>query len=313
MMRGMQPFRFGAMVSAATTAREFADAVREVSDSGFSTLTLPDHFDDQLAPLVALSVAAGLSSTLRLGTMVLDNDYRHPLVLAKEAATLDLLSEGRLELGIGAGWMRTDYDTSGIGYDSPGVRVDRFEEGLQVLRGLWSGEPFSLQGKHYTITEATGTPLPVQPGGPRLVIGGGGRRVLGIAARQADIVGINPNLQAGAVTVQAGSDLTPEATARKVAWVREAAGDRFASLELSSLVGMALVTDDAASVAGGMAQVFGVSPEEALQVPVILAGTVDAICDELQRRREVWGISYIVLDKGSWRAMAPVVQRLAGT
>jgi probable F420-dependent oxidoreductase len=301
------------MQSQAGSAKEWADTAREVEDLGFSTLTVPDHFDDQLAPLIALTHAAAATTTLRVGTMVLDNDYRHPLVLAKEAATLDLLSDGRLELGIGAGWMRTDYDQSGIPYDPPRVRVDRFEEALAVLRGLWTTPDFSFQGSHYSISGHTLTPAPVQPGGPRLVIGGGGRRVLSIAARHADVVGINPNLHGGAVTPEIGSDLTPEATARKVAWVREAAGERFGQIELTSLCGFAMVTDDPGPVAAGMAQVFGVSESDALRVPVILIGSVDGICEELVRRREGWGISYVVFDKGSWRAMAPVVARLAGT
>ena len=173
-------FRFGAQLSRApeATGASWADQARKAEALGYSTLLMPDHFGDQLAPVPAIMAAADATTTLRVGALVFDNDYRHPLVLAKEAATIDLLSDGRLELGLGAGWMRTDYEQSGIGYDPPAVRVDRFDEGVQVLKGLLAADgPYSFSGKHYTIAEHIPTPRPTQRPHPPLVIGGGGRRV----------------------------------------------------------------------------------------------------------------------------------------
>ena len=155
-------FRFAAQLRLAGSAKEWADNARKVEDLGYSTLTMPDHFDEQLAPVPALMAAADATSSLRIGTLVFDNDYKHPLVLAKECATLDLMSDGRLEIGFGAGWMRTDYEQSGIAYDPPKVRVDRFEEALRVLKGLFGDGPFSHAGEHYTITEHDGSPKPLQ-------------------------------------------------------------------------------------------------------------------------------------------------------
>src|SRR5260370_721395 len=171
-------FRFGAQLTRAATAPEWGQTARKVEDLGYSALLMPDHFEDQLAPMPALMAAANATSKLRVGTLVLDNDYRHPVVLAKEAATLDLLCEGRLELGLGAGWMATDYERSGIPCDSVGVRIDRMEEALAILKGLFADGPFSFSGKHYRIRELEGQPKPIQKPHPPFIIGGGGRRIL---------------------------------------------------------------------------------------------------------------------------------------
>ena len=200
-------FRFGAQISSAASRKDWLEKIKKTEDLGFTTIAMPDHFGDQLGPVPALMTVAE-NSNLRLGTLVLDNDYKHPVVLAKEAATIDLLSEGRLELGIGAGWMRTDYEQSGIAYDPPKVRVDRFEEGLKVLKGAFAQGPFSFQGEHYTITNYNGQPDPVQKPHPPILIGAGGKRMLTIAAREADIIGINPNLAAGEVTPELGREGT---------------------------------------------------------------------------------------------------------
>src|SRR5439155_15822832 len=151
-MAAHRPFRFGIQVSNAPSAEAWAALARRAEDLGFSTFFMPDHFGDQLAPIPALMAAADATTEVRVGSLVLDNDFKHPLVLAKEAATIDVLSNGRLELGLGAGWMITDYDDSGIPYDSPGVRVDRFEEAVAVFKGLFAEGPFTFEGKHYRIT-----------------------------------------------------------------------------------------------------------------------------------------------------------------
>jgi probable F420-dependent oxidoreductase len=308
-----RPFRFGAQVSRAGSRSAWVDQVRKVEQLGYSTLFVPDHFDDQLAPIAAIMAAADATTVLRVGSLVLDNDFRHPVVVAKEGATLDLLSEGRLELGLGAGWLRSDYDRSGIPYDPPGIRIDRFEEGLAIVKGLFSGEPFSFTGKHYTVSELVGTPAPAQRPHPPIVIGAGAPRMLRLAAREADIVNVNFDLSPGAVTPEMGASGTAEATAGKIELIRQAAGPRFDDLELSVTVFFGAITDDPRKMAEGVAGAFGVSADVVLDVPHVVMGTVDQIVEDLQRRREQFGFSYVVFGGGSHEAMAPVVERLAGT
>ncbi len=305
-------FRFGVQFSFAGSGKEWAEKAARVEELGYSTLCVPDHFDDQLAPIPALVAAAAATSTLRVGTLVLDNDYRHPLLTAKEAATVDALSDGRLELGMGAGWMRSDYEQSGITCDPPGVRIDRLEEGLAVVKGLLAGGKFSFSGRHYTITNHPGTPLPVQRPRPPILVGGGGRRILTLAGREADIVSVNFDLRSGSVGPQVGATATAEATAEKVRWVREAAGDRFDDIELSHTAYMTMVTDDRHAVAGGLGSGFGLDAEQVLAMPNFAIGTVVQIADELERRRDDLGFSYVVVGGECHEAMAPVVARLAG-
>ena len=186
-----RPFRFGVMAQKASTGAQWTEIAKKTEDLGYSSLLMPDHFGEQLAPVPALAVAAAATSSLRVGTLVFANDFRHPTMLAKEAATLDLLSDGRLEVGVGAGWMNEDYAWTGIAHDRAGVRIDRMIESIEILRGLWADGPFSFSGDHYTISEYEGQPKPVQAGGPPVIVGGGGKRVLSTAARLADIVGVN--------------------------------------------------------------------------------------------------------------------------
>ncbi len=309
-------FRFAAQLgkAAAGTARAWTEQARRAEDLGYSALLMPDHFGDQLAPVPALAAAAAATSSLRVGALVFGNDYRHPCVLAKEAATLDLLSQGRLELSLGAGWMRTDYEETGIPYDEPKVRVDRFEEAVLVLEGLLRTDgPFSFDGSHYRVHEHTLSPRPVQRPAPPLIIGGGGKRVLSFAARHADIVSINVNLAAGTGGAETAPNATPERTREKVAWVKEAAGDRFEDLELNALIGFVMITDDAAGVAGAMAPHFGIGAEDALHIPLALLGTLDEMVEELQWRRQEYGISYWSIEADSWEALGPVVSSLSGT
>jgi probable F420-dependent oxidoreductase len=313
---GNRPFRFAVQLSrpAQPTASAWAELARRAEGLGYSTLLMPDHFGDQLAPVPALVAAAQATEHLRVGTLVLDNDYRHPLVLAKEAATLDLLSDGRLELGMGAGWMRSDYEQSGIGYDPAPTRVDRFEEAVQIVTGLLEADgPFSFAGEHYTITEHVPHPRPVQRPRPPLIIGGGGRRVLSMAARHAEIVSINVNLHQGTGGPEVAPNASPDATRRKVGWVREAAGERFEQIELNCLIGFAVVTDDTAGMVEALAPAFGLAPEQARHVPLALIGTLEEMEEELRWRRREYGISYFSVEADCWEALAPVVQRLAGT
>jgi len=306
-------FRFGIQLSQPLEGSSWSETARRVESLGYSTLFVPDHFGDQLAPITALAIAAEATTTLRVGALVFDNDYRHPVTLATETATLDLLSGGRVELGLGAGWMRTDYEQSGIAYDPPGVRVDRFAEALEVVTRLFADGPVDFAGEHYTITGLEGLPKPHTPGGPPIIVGGGGKRVLSIAARHADIVGINPNLASGAIGAEVVADAMAERVDEKVGWVRDAAGGRFDDLELNVLSFLSTVTDDPAGLAAGVAEMFGASAEEVLATPSVVAGTVAGICDTLIERRNRWGFSYYVFQADSAVTMAPVVAALAGT
>ena len=218
---------------------------------------MPDHFGDELAPMPAIAMAAAHTTTLQIGALVFDNDYKHPAILAKESATIDLLCDGRLELGIGAGWMKTDYDALGLDYDPPAVRVDRFEEALHVIKQCFTGEKFTYHGAHYRVTDYASYPKPVQQRVP-ILVGGGGKRVLSIAAREADIIGINPNLRAGEVGLDATQDALQEQTDRKLDWVREAAGARMADIEIQMRFFVAKVTDDRMELANVLAPAFGV-------------------------------------------------------
>lgn len=308
----MQPFRFAVQTANAPDLASWRKRARQAEDMGYSALLVPDHFTDQWGPLVALTAAAEATEKLRVGALVFDNDFRHPMDLAKEAATLDLLYDGRLEFGIGAGWMRTDYEQSGIPYDDPRIRVDRMAEAITVMKGLWSGEPLTFKGDHYTLDNAVGHPLPHRKPHPLLCIGGGSKRVLSIAAREADIVGFNASLRAGYVGPEVAATAAPDKFDERVQWVRDAAGDRFDQLELQCHTSFAMVVPNRQEVFEGMSGVFGITPELAADVPIALVGTVDEICEALIRRRERWGFSYWIVGGDAMEAFAPVVERMAG-
>jgi len=308
-----RPFRFGIQLSSAPDAASWAGLAGQAEDLGFSTLFMPDHFGDQLSPVVALQAAADATTTLRVGTLVFDNDYRHPVVLAKDCATLDVLSGGRLELGLGAGWMTSDYVQSGIPMDEPKVRVDRMVEAVAVLKGVFGPDPFSYQGEHYTLSGYDGLPKPVQLPHPPLLIGGGLKRVLSFAAREAQIVGVNPTIPNGQVDLDAARSGTATLTDEKIEWIKTAAGDRFADIELNALHFATIVTDDKAGTIEMMAPLFGIGPDEVADYPHALIGTVDEICADLEARRERWGFSYVVIQGDSMEPFAPVVAKLAGS
>jgi len=307
-------FRFGVTALSAASGAEIREKAQKIEDLGYSTLFMADHFADTvLAPMVAISFAAAATTTLRVGHLVLGNDYKHPVVTAKEVATVDVLSDGRVELGLGAGWMAADYDQLGIPYDSAGTRIARLAEAVEIVKRSFAAEPFDYAGEHYRITGYTGKPTPVQQPRPPLVMGGGGPKMLRLAGREADIVGINPNLRAGEVGADALTNATADLTAQKVEWVREGAGDRFDDLEVQIRYYVAAITDDARGFAEMMAPGFGVSADDVVGMGIVLVGTVDEVCDLLVRRREQWGVSYIVVGGDAFEAFAPVVARLAGT
>ncbi|MDH3752455.1 MAG: TIGR03621 family F420-dependent LLM class oxidoreductase [Acidimicrobiia bacterium] len=308
-----RPFRFSLAASSISDADTFVETARKVEDLGYSSIAMADHLDDQLAPLIALTAAADATTELRLTSLVLANDYRHPAMVAKEAATLDQISDGRLELGLGAGWMISDYERAGLTYDRPGVRIARLAESVAIIKGLFGPDPVHHDGVHYTIAGLTGTPRPTQTPHPPLMIAGGGRKVLTLAARQAAIIGINPGLAAGVIDERAGRSATPSATDQKLAWIREAAGERFEHLELQTRVHVAAITDDRDGVALALGPALGIEPDEAIESPHALVGTVDECVETLQMWRERWGISYIGWGADACETMAPVVARLAGT
>jgi probable F420-dependent oxidoreductase len=307
-----KPFRFGIQASKASTRNEWVEMARKAEANGYDVLTMPDHFDDQLAPVPALMTAADATTTLRIGALVWDNDYKHPLVLAKELATMDVLSDGRLEIGIGAGWMRSDYDTAGMQYDSPGVRIDRFIEGVAVIRGHMGAEPFSYSGKHYTITDLNGLPKPLQQPCPPILVGGGGKRVLTYAAREVDIIGINGTLTAGVVGPDAIASMTAEAVDEKVGIVAEAAAHRLNEIEMNVRAFFVNVTDNRAEAVSGMASLIRVPEEMILNTPFALIGSPDSIIEDLLARRERWGFSYVIVGAQDIEAFAPVVAALRG-
>ncbi len=308
-----RPFRFGVQEHRASNARAWRETARSVESLGYSTLYVPDHFGEQLGPIASLMAAADSTTRLRVGSLVFDNDYRHFVVLAKEAATLDLLSDGRFDLGLGAGWLVSDYEQAGITYDTPGARIERMEEGLKVIKGLMSGGPFSFSGKHYQIKAMEGFPLPVTKPHPPILIGGGGRRMLSLAAREADIVNVNFDLREGRATPATARTGLAEATDEKLNWIKDAAGDRFEQIELSAFIFLATITDDRESVAAVIGAGFGASAREVLEIPHFLIGSEDQLVEDLRHRRERYGVSYVVVPGDVAQAFAPVVERLLGT
>lgn len=307
----MRPFRFGIQLRNAPDGKSWREAARKAEALGYSTLFLPDHFGDAWSPTVPLAVAAEVTTTLKVGALVYDNDYRHPLVLARDMAALDVLSEGRVEFGIGAGWMSSDYEQSGIALDSPGVRIERMREALEVFRQLWSQESATFRGKHYQVEGAICRPVPFTRGGPPIIIGGGGKKVLGIAATHASIIGVNPELSSGVAGVEAARTAVADRYDERIGWIRDAAGDRFDDIELQILCRFEQVTDDRLGFATSIAPMFDLTPEGALAMPIALVGTIDQMCDDLIARRERFGFSYIVVHELD--ALAPLVARLAGT
>jgi probable F420-dependent oxidoreductase len=312
-------FRFGVLGENAASGKQLLEEARRAEDLGYATFLLRDHFvadpfGPQLAPLPALTAVAAATSRLRIGTLVLDNDYRHPVILAKEAATLDHLSGGRLELGIGAGWLRDEYDRAGMTFDPPGVRVGRLEEALRLLKGLLSGSAVTVVGTHYSVSGLDTFPEPAQRPRPPILVGAGSRRMLGIAGREADIVGILPKALPGGTISDDLAERTPETVASKVEWVRAAAGARFDEVELSMVISPD-ITDDHYGAAERYAAEHGwgiAAADRVLEMPSTFVGPVARIVDDMLARREHYGFSYYVVSDQDLDAFGPVVERLAG-
>lgn len=305
----MRPFRFAVHGADAPSGEAWAAIARRAEALGYESLLVPDHLARQLSPITALSFAAAATTRLRVGAYVFANDYRHPLMLAREAATLDLLSNGRLELGLGAGWRTDDYRQLGYSYDRPGLRIDRLEEAVGLVKRLLSGERLTHHGRWYRLDDARLSPRPLQRPHPPIIIGGGGRRVLQLAAREADIVGLIPRFSPrGRPTL---SDVTEAAAERKVAIVRDAAGERFDALILDLFIADAGLVGRG-SIPASLAAAGKAVGTALLRSPYVLFGTLGQLRDRVERRRERTGISAYSLPITTMEAMAPLVEALAG-
>jgi len=303
-----RPFRFGAQLRGATSGHEWRAKCRRVEALSYDTLAVADHFPRGLGPFAALATAAAVTDRIRIGTFVFANDFRHPAVLAKENATLDLLSGGRLEVGIGAGWLRSEYEATGIPFDSAGVRIDRLAEAIPLITRLWTEENVTAQGRFYRVTDLSLLPRPVQAPHPPVLIGGGGQRILSLAARHADIVALNP--RATPEGTPDHRDITAEATARKITWVREAAAERLADMEVNIVVLRVIPTDDREAAAHQLATELHLTPAEVLASPHVLLGSVDEMAEAVRERRSRYGISYVTVTEDGLEPFAPVIERL---
>jgi probable F420-dependent oxidoreductase len=319
MTKPRHPFRFGVVNDDTVSPEGWVEHVRDVEARGFATFLirdhiLPDFFGPQLAPLVALATAAAVTERLHVGTLVFSNDFRHPVFLAKEAATLDALSGGRFELGIGAGWLRSEYEAAGLQLDGAGARIERLDESLQILRGLLRGETVCHCGTHYTVSGIENYPAPVRQGGPPLLIGGGKPKMLRLAGRHADIVSVLTTSVASGVVEDSPAERTPAEVERKLGWIREGAGDRYPQIELN-LIPTLVVTTDRRRAAEELVERRGwegVTACDLLEMPSFLIGTYDEIADVLRERRERYGFSYYVFSDAQLNDATPLVERLAG-
>ncbi|MFN8483555.1 MAG: TIGR03621 family F420-dependent LLM class oxidoreductase [Anaerolineae bacterium] len=314
-----RPFRFGVINEALYPREGWLDHVRCVEELGYDTFLLRDHFipdffGDQYAPLVALTAAAMRTQRLRVGTLVIDNDYRHPVMLAKEAATLDVLSGGRLELGIGAGWQRGEYAQAGMAFESAGVRISRLEEALKVIKGLWAAEPLTFQGQHYGVAALDGVPKPAQRPHPPILVGAGQSRMLRLAGREADIVSVLTTSVASGTVVDNTAERLPDAVMQKIEWIRQGAGERFGQIELN-LIPTVILTDrrrertEQLIAERGWA---GVSVEDMWAMPSVLIGSVEQMVEDVLARRETYGFSYYTVSDSVLDTFAPVVAGLSG-
>ena len=308
-----QPFRFGVSAGALTDPRAVVALAVRAEALGYDTIAISDHLDDGCAPLIALTAAAAATERIRLATLVLANDFRNPAVLAKELATLDVVSDGRVEWGIGAGWKTTDYAKAGIPLDRPGVRIARLAEAVAVMKRCFADGAFSFTGAHYRAEELDGLPKPVQRPHPPLMIACGGPKVLALAGREADIVGVNLSLASGDLDAAAGASGAPVETDRKIAAARAGAGNRADELVFQTRIHMVLPTDDRMALIESMAPGFSLTPTEAAEMPHVLVGTTDEMCADIQRWRDRWGISYVTWSADAAETMASVVERLRGT
>jgi probable F420-dependent oxidoreductase len=317
-MSNARPFRFGILVATdpgdIPTREAWTTLARKAEDLGYATFLVADHYVNEYLPIAALMYVADATRTLRVGSCVFDNNYRHPALLAKEVAALDRLSGGRFELGLGAGALQIDYDQSGLQFDRPGVRIRRLEESVSLIKQFFTQDAVTFAGEHYRVTDLPGFPKPAQRPHPPLFIGGGGQKMLQLSAREADIAGLEHRVKDGADTFDA-FEHSEAALAQKVAFLREAAGARFAAIELNHGIRKIIITEDRQQAAEQRAReraATRVTAEQILDDPYLFIGTIEYLVETLQRRREQYGISYLHGPFQDIDVFAPVVARLAG-
>jgi probable F420-dependent oxidoreductase len=311
----MRPFRFAVSIRNVASRSDLAEKARKIEALGYDTLTLPDHLTELIAPIPALISAANATTTLRVGTNVLNNDFRHPVLLAREAAAVDLLADGRLQLGLGAGSIRSEYEQIGLDFDRGRARVERLAEAVAIIKGLLKGETVSFAGRHYRVAQHNITPLPLQKPHPPILIGGNGPLLLALAAREADIVGLS------GITFRDGGAKPPDLSGWKASGFDERIGllrksvnaERYARLESNALVQRVIVTDRRGKAAAELTNRWSqLRPDEILESPYTLIGTVDQMVDDLQARRKRWDISSYVIFERDLDDFSPIVGRLSG-
>lgn len=318
-----KPFRFAVQSFNAGSGKEWIDRVRRAEALGYSAFHLADHLlgpgpaiektnhpVQSLAAIPAVAYAAAVTQDIRVGCRVFCIDYHNPLVLIKSAMTIDMLSNGRLEFGLGAGWLQEEYAAVGLRFDSPGKRIDRLADVLEGVKAFCGEGPMQVSNATLQWRDFEGIPKPVSK--PPIMIGGGSPKILRLAGREADIVSLNFNNRAGVIGPDGVRSSSEEETRRKLGWVREGAGERFESLEIEIGAYFTFVMDDPSAVLAQFANNFGYSEDEMRRHPHALFGSVDTVCEELERRRELHGISYITVGEAAMEAFAPVVARLAG-
>jgi probable F420-dependent oxidoreductase len=310
----MKPFRFGVNVWGAGSRADWMSKARRVEELGYSTLTVPDHLGEFFSPMPALVSAAEATTRLRVGTNVLNNDLRHPVLVAREAATVDRLTDGRLQLGLGAGHTKSEYDEAGLQYDAGATRVERLAEAVTIIKTLLEGGPTTCAGRHYRVTGHRLHPPVVQHPRPPILIGGNGPRLLALAAKEADIVGLSGITFRQGGTKADVSAWTATGVDGRIRLVHEAAGARRDEIEVSALVQRVVITGERRQAAEELGKRWTqLTPDDILQSPYVLVGTVDQLVEDLQARRQRWGISYYITFEPYMEALAPVVARLAGT
>ncbi len=320
-----RPFKFAVRSSQVSSGRALREKARQAEDLGYYAYHVTDHVlgpgqamaraghaGSGLAVVPALMALADATDHLRVGSRVICLDFHHPVVLANEMATIDLFSEGRLEVGLGAGWLANEYQAMGIPFDAAPTRIARLAEAVRLIKLLFGDGPVSFHGEHFHVEGFEGAPKPAQRPRPPIVIGGGAQRVLQLAGREADIVSLNYNNRSGVLGPDGVQRSTAAFTLQKIEWIRQGAAGRFEELDIDIGIYYTAVTDDPGGVAERMSSGFGLSPADVMEHPHALIGSPQAICDELERRRELYGISYVAISADTAVAFAPVVHQLAG-
>lgn len=313
-MASSRRFRFSVVAEHARTRQEWIDRARRAEDLGYSTFLVPDHTWIDIDPVVGMMAAAEQTSSIRIGSHVFCNDFRSPALLAKQVASIDLFSNGRVQLGVGCGYFEGDYKQASIAFEPVGVRVSRLEEAVQLIKRFFHDDVLNFSGKYYQVEGLEAKPKPVQPSIP-LYIGGAGKRMLSLAAREADIVGLGAKFVGPAAFAFDLRSTLPAGSAEKLEWIRQAAGERFEQIELSTTAVFSVVTMNSAQGMGVVQQLAGrsgFSPEEVLSSMLVLVGSPDQIVEKLLYQRERFGISCIEILEGSLETFAPVVAKLAG-